>query len=145
MSTTKKITKRDNFAAISAILTAAEADGYVLPEGITFAGLTDFIDHEVELLDKKAESAAKRASEKKAIGDALREKVLNALSTDDFMTLQDIVTAVNDPDASPAMITSRLTQLGEKGTKQVEKTQITVEASTEGGKSRKATAYRRIG
>ena len=145
MSTTKKITKKDNFAAITAILAAAEADGYVLPAGITFDGLNEFVDHEVELLDKKAESAAKRAATKKSEGDALREKVLNVLSTEAPMTLAEISAALGDADVSPQMITARLTQLGERGTNQVEKTQVTVEATSEGGKSRKVSAYRRIG
>lgn len=144
MSATKKITKKDHFAVLTAIVAAAEADGYELPEGITYAGLTEFIDHEVELLEKKAESAAKRAADKKAVGDALREKVLNALSTDKDMTLAEIVAALDDAAISTQMVTARLTQLGEKGTGQVEKTQLTVEG-VDGGKSRKVTAYRRIG
>lgn len=145
MSTAKKITKKDNFAAITSILSTAEANGYALPAGITYEGLTEFVDHEVELLDKKAESAAKRAATKKATGDALREKVLGVLSTDAPMTLAEIAVALDDADVSPQMITARLTQLGEKGTNQVEKTQVTIEASGEGGKSRKVSAYRRIG
>lgn len=109
MSTSKKITKKDNFAAITAILSAAEADGYVLPEGITFAGLNDFVDHEVELLEKKAESAAARAAKKKVEGDALREKVLAALSYDKDMTLAEIVASLGDPAISTQMVTARLT------------------------------------
>ena len=144
MSTSKKITKRDNYATLSAILADAEANHVGLPEGITYASLNEFIDHEVELLDKKAESAAKRAADKKATGDALREKVLGALSYDKDMTLAEITAALGDPAISTQMVTARLTQLGEKGTAQVEKTQLTVEG-TDGGKSRKVTAYRRVG
>ena len=143
MSTAKKITKKDNYAVLTALVNAAEADGVTLPAGITFASLTEFIDHEVELLEKKAESAAARAAKKRADGDALRDKVLNVLSRDADMTLAEIVAELGDPAISPQMVTARLTQLGEKGTQQVEKTQITIE-SADGGKSRKATAYRRV-
>lgn len=139
---TKKVTKKEQYNVLLDILKAAE--GTIELEGdITYASLTEFINHEIELLDNKAAAAQERAAKKKAEGDELREKVLNTLSTEEFMTPDAIVDALGDADVTRNMVISRLTQLGEKGTNQVEKSEISVPAATEGGKARKAVAYRR--
>lgn len=139
---TKKITKKEQYNTLLEILQAAEKH-IELDGEISYAMLRDFITHEIELLDNKAAAAQERAAKKKAEGDELREKVLNVLDTEDFMTPDAIVEVLGDPDVTRNMVISRLTQLGEKGTNQVEKTEISVPASTEGGKNRKAVAYRR--
>lgn len=139
---TKKVTKKEQYNVLLDILKAAE--GTIELEGdITYASLTEFINHEIELLDNKAAAAQERAAKKKAEGDELREKVLNTLNTEEFMTPDAIVDALDDADITRNMVISRLTQLGEKGTNQVEKSEISVPAATEGGKARKAVAYRR--
>lgn len=142
--TTVKISKKTKFATVLDVLAFAEDNGFALPEGIDYGMLSDFVNHEVELLDKKAESAAKRAADKKVQGDALRDRIYAVLSDTEFKTIAEIVAELNDPDVSAQMVTSRLTQLGEKGLNQVEKDSITVPAATEGGKSRKVVAYRKF-
>ena len=139
-----RITKKDYYSTILDLVTLAEGNGFGLPEGMTYDGIAEFVNHEVELLEAKAASAAKRAAAKRAAGDELREMVLNTLSDTEFMTIDDIVTAIGNPDVTKNKVTARLTQLGEKGLGVVEKTQVTVEPSIEGGKSRKVSAYKRI-
>lgn len=139
-----RITKKDYYSTILDLVTLAEGNGFGLPEGMTYDGIAEFVNHEVELLEAKAASAAKRAAAKRAAGDELREMVLNTLSDTEFMTIDDIVIAIGNPDVTKNKVTARLTQLGEKGLGVVEKTQVTVEPSMEGGKSRKVSAYKRI-
>lgn len=138
--TTKKITKKTYFATLSALVADAQANGVELPEGVTYEGLTEFVDHEVELLDNKAAAAAKRAADKKVEGDALREKIAGVL-TSEFQTINEIVAALGDTQISPAMVTPRLTQLVNLG--QAEKEQKTI-PGVDGGKSRKVSTYRAV-
>ena len=142
MTTTKKITKKAMYATVLDILADAESRGFALPEGMDFGALTDFVNHEIELLDKKAESAAKRAADKKVAGDALRDRIYGVLSDTEFKTTNEIVAALGDPDVSSQMVTARLTQL--INLEQVEKDSVTIPASGEGGKSRKVVAYRKL-
>ena len=142
MTTTKKITKKAMYATVLDILADAESRGFALPDGMDFGTLSDFVNHEIELLDKKAESAAKRAADKKVAGDALRDRIYGVLSDTDFKTTSEIVSALGDPDVSSQMVTARLTQL--INLEQVEKDSVTIPASGEGGKSRKVVAYRRL-
>ena len=142
-TTTAKITKKARFEAISEILREAEAAGIELDMGeITYASLMEFINDEIELLNKKAEAAKKRAADKKVEGDALRAKIYDVLSDTDFMVIDEIVKALDDEDVSPQMVTSRLTQLVHVN--QVEKDSVTKPATNENGKSRKLSAYRKI-
>ena len=141
----KKPTKKVNYNAILSILSAAEGEGLVLESTeITYDSLREFIEHEVELLDNKAAAAVKRAAAKKVEGDALREKIYDVL-TDEPMTISDIVKALNDEDISAQMVTARLTQLASPEVNRVVKETVNVPASSEGGKSKKLSAYRRIG
>lgn len=142
MTTSKKITKKAQYATILDILADAEERGYGLPEGIDFGMLSDFVNHEIELLDKKAESAAKRAADKKVQGDALRDRIYAVLSGSEFKTIAEIVKDLGDPDVSAQMVTARLTQLIKL--EQVEKDSVTVPAATEDGKARKVVAYRKL-
>lgn len=142
MTTTKKITKKAMYATVLDILADAESRGFALPEGMDFGALSDFVNHEIELLDKKAESAAKRAADKKIQGDALRDRIRDVL-TSDFKTIAEIVSALGDPDVSAQMVTARLTQL--INLELVEKDSVSVPAITDGGKARKVTAYRLVG
>ena len=142
MTTSKKMTKKALFATVLDVLAFAEDNDFVLPEGIDFGMLSDFANHEIELLDKKAESAAKRAADKKVAGDALRDRIYGVLSDTEFKTISEIVKELGDPDVSAQMVTARLTQLGSLG--QIEKDSVTVPAAGEGGKARKVVAYRKL-
>lgn len=145
MSATKKITKRDNYTTLLDIIDLADDNNFEIGDGsITFDALRDFINNEITLLDNKAAAAKKRAAEKRAEGDDLRENVYNSLSTTDYMTIDEIVELLklDNPDVSRNMVTSRLTQLINLG--RAEKDTTTVKPTTEGGKSRKVTTYRAI-
>lgn len=141
-NTTKRPTKKDNLNVIKSIIEVANDQGFELPEEFTFEDITAFIDHEVELLDSKAAAAQKRAAEKKVEGDILRDKIYEVLSETDFMTITQITEQLNDPDVSNQMVTARLKQLNDL--QKVEKTQLTVASSVEGGKSKKLSAYKKL-
>lgn len=143
MNATKKITKKDSYNAIAAILKAADNEGITLDmDGITYDSLIEFVEHEVELLDNKAVAAKARAAAKKAEGDALREKIYNVL-TDDVQTIAEITNALGDPDVSTQMVTARLTQLCSEDVNLAVKETVTVPATAEGGKAKKLSGYRR--
>lgn len=139
-ATTKKITKKEMYTALLAVLDYAEDAGLALSDDITYEGLRGFTNHEIELLDAKTAAAQKRAAQKKADGDELREKVFSVLSTDDFMPIADIVKALDDPDVSAQMVTSRLTQLHKLN--RVERDMVPT--TTSDGKTKKLSAYRAI-
>lgn len=144
-NTTKKPTKKANYSAILSIMKVAQEEGLTLEiADISYDSLREFVEHEIELLDNKAVAAQKRAAQKKIEGDELREKIYNALSDDTFMTISEIVAVLNDPDVSAQMVTARLTQLASPEVARVEKDTVTVPASTEGGKTKKLSAYKRL-
>ena len=74
MEKTTKLVKRDYY---NAVIVAAE-------NGVDFGTITaeqmkEFAEHEVELLDKKKESAKANPNSKTTANDELREKILNKL------------------------------------------------------------------
>jgi len=140
-NTVKKPTKKANYNAILSILSAAEGEGLVLESTeITYDSLREFIEHEVELLDNKAAAAAKRAQAKRDEGDALRARILEVMSTEDFMTIPEIVKAIGDEDVSAQMVTARLTQCVKADL--AEKDSVSVEVA---GKAKKLSGYRKLG
>lgn len=141
MTNTKKITKRECYNTLMQMVNQAEADNVVFEnEDMTFDGLREFIAHEIELLDNKAAAAAKRAQAKRDEGDALRARILDVMSTEDFMTIPEIVKAIGDEDVSAQMVTARLTQCVKA--ELAEKDSVSVEIA---GKTKKLSAYRRLG
>lgn len=118
----KKITKRDRFEEIKTLL----ADN---------ADIVEFCDNEIALLDGKADKAKARAAKKKAEGDALQDAVAGAL-TGDFQTIDAIMNAIDDADATKAKVQARLTKLVNAGI--AIKDQTTVEVD---GKKVKRMAY----
>ena len=138
--TTVKITKKDQYAALKDVIQYAEAHGYELGEGFTYEAMNTFVDHEIELLEAKAAAAKARAAQKRAEGDELREKIFNVLDDAEFMVIDEIVSAIGDPEVSRNMVTSRLGQLGHDN--RVVKELITVDCGN--GKTKKASAYKRV-
>ena len=118
----KKITKRDRFEEIKTLL----ADN---------ADIVEFCDNEIALLDGKADKAKARAAKKKAEGDALQDAVAGALNGD-FQTIDAIMNAIDDADATKAKVQARLTKLVNAGI--AIKDQTTVEVD---GKKVKRMAY----
>ena len=140
MTNSKKITKRENLGTLLDIVDKIEAEGIVFEnEDMTCDTLREFINHEIELLDNKAAAAAKRAQAKREEGDALRAHILDLMSTEDFMTIKEIVKAIGDEDVSDQMVTARLTQTVRAGL--VEKEAKSVEVN---GKTKKLSCYRKL-
>ena len=98
----KKITKKDYFAMVAEIVDNSNAENK--------DELMEFIEKQVEALDKKAAKAKERAAEKKAEGDALRDKV-EAVLTDEVQVIDQIVEAIGDEDVTRNKVVARLTQL----------------------------------
>lgn len=137
MTNTKKITKREYLNTLRAIV--ENGDFSFENEDMTVDGLIEFIDHEIELLDNKAAAAAKRAQAKRDEGDALRARILEVMSSEDFMTIPEIVKAIGDEDVSAQMVTARLTQCVKADL--AEKDSVSVEVA---GKAKKLSGYRKL-
>jgi uncharacterized protein YqeY len=121
----KKVTKRENFEAIIAVLNEAGRED-----------LAKVVAHEIELLDNKAAKAKAKAAEKKTEGDALTAAVA-AVLTADFATIADVTAKVEfDGEVSTAKVQYRLNQLVNNG--KAVKEQVTV---GEGDSKRKLMAY----
>ena len=130
--TNAKVTKKDKFAMIKAMIEAGTVDG------VDTDMLVEFCDNEIALLDKKAAKAKETASKKKADGDALTDAVA-AVLTDDFQTIAEITDAVDAEDATTAKVAYRLNALVKSGV--AEKTEVTISGG-EGTKARKVQAYK---
>lgn len=102
----KKITKRDYYEMLKEIVLNANVEGAT--------ELVEFIDKQVLLIDSKAEKAKARNAEKKANGDELREAVQSVL-TDEFQTIDAIVSQIEGEEITKAKITARLTSLVKNG------------------------------
>ena len=100
----KKITKRDYYEMLKEIVLNANVEGAT--------ELVEFIDKQVSSIDSKAEKAKARNAEKKANG--LREAVQNVL-TDEFQTIDAIVSQIEGEEITKAKITARLTSLVKNG------------------------------
>lgn len=102
----KKTTKRDYYEMLKEIVLNANVKGAT--------ELVEFIDKQVSLIDSKAEKAKARNAEKKANGDELREVVQNVL-TNEFQTIDAIVSQIEGEEITKAKITARLTSLVKNG------------------------------
>ena len=134
MTNEVKVSKRDYLTAIIGAMHTGEIK-YDPNDVIAFC------EHEIELLDKKTAKAKERAAAKRAEGDELTEQIYNVLSSDEFMTIPEIVKALGDESVSAQRASYRLRSLVEAN--RAEKTEITV-AGSDGGKASKRVAYRKI-
>lgn len=130
--TTIKVTKRERYESIKALV---EAVGAV--EGIDTDGIVAFCDKEIATLDTRAEKAKERAAEKRAEGDELQAAVLAAL-TDEPASRQEVTDRIEGEDVTLAKVGYRLTALVKQGLAVKEEIAVT----GEDGKSKKIAAYR---
>lgn len=130
--TTVKVTKRERYESIKALV---EAVGAV--EGIDTDGIVAFCDKEIAALDTRAEKAKERAAEKRAEGDELQAAVLAAL-TDEPASRQEVTDRIEGEDVTLAKVGYRLTALVKQGLAVKEEIAVT----GEDGKSKKIAAYR---
>lgn len=133
--TTTKITKRDRYTALIAILKSAE---------VVDSDLVEFCENEIALLDKKATKAKETAAAKKTEVDPLTEAIKGALAVlaDDVYATTPEVTAMvsaGDEDITNAKVSYRLSQLVKAG--DAESTDVKIPA-TEGNKARTIKGYR---
>jgi len=127
MSNVKKVTRKEYFAAVRALVENIESVGeYTADEVLAF------IDNEVAKIDAKAAKAKEKAAEKKAETDALKDRVFEVI-TEEPQTVDAIVAAIGDEEVTKSKTVSRLTALAREGAV------IKEEVKTEKGKR---VAYR---
>ena len=78
-NTTKKLTKRDHFNALLRI-----------PEVSANSQLVDFINHELELLNKK-NSTEKKPSEKQVANASIAEAIVSQMKPDRLYTITELI------------------------------------------------------
>lgn len=128
----KKLTKKDYYTMLKEIVYPTNADCEMTVEQ---GELIDFLDKQIALIDSKAEKAKAKNAEKKANGDELREKVQKVL-TEDFQTIDAIVTQIEGEEITKAKITARLTALV--------KNNIAEKTDVKDDEGRKLKAYRLV-
>lgn len=106
----KKITKKDYYAMLKEIVEESKD----IETEISKEELLEFINKQVASIETKAEKAKEKAAEKKANGDELREVVQSVL-TDEYQTIDTIVSQIEGEDITKAKITARLTSLVKAG------------------------------
>lgn len=126
----KKPTKVEYYSQIRAIVEASDMEDK--------EGALAFIDHEVGIINKKAESAKARAEKKAVEGDEMREAICSLL-TSEYQTGEDITAQLENlgqfDEVTKAKVTARLSGLIKTG--KAEKDMVKVE-----GSKRKITGYR---
>lgn len=86
--------------------------------------LVEFLDKQLATLEKRKASAAERAAKKKVESDALTDAIYAQLG-EDFVTVDEIVAALDDEEVTRNKVTSRLGKLikAEKVVKESVKTE----------------------
>jgi hypothetical protein len=133
-----KITKKNYFEAIIAMVEAGSLDITAVNADITPEMAMEWATNEIALLDKKAEKAKVYASKKAAASDDLVDIIKSCL-TADYQTITDITTkatAIN-ADITSSKVTYRLSKLVEAGV--VTKKEVVVDGAE--GKTRKLQGY----
>lgn len=103
------MTKREFFAKLVEVFSEETAP---VIEGASGEEVLEFLNKEIESLDKKAEKAKEKAAEKKAAGDELRTKIEAILEeAGTFLTIAEIVEKIGDSEVTPSKVVARLTQL----------------------------------
>ena len=73
-----------------------------------------FLDNELEQIKRKRETQKKKQEQRKIENDEIARAILDML-TDEPVTNTDILEEINDPEVSPAKVTSRLSKLAREG------------------------------
>jgi len=113
MENTVKKTKIMYFTELREMVMAAVEDQAQQDE------LLEFIDKQIMTLEKRKIAAAERAEKKRAESDALTEAIFAEIG-DELITVDEIVAALDDEDATRNKVTARLGKLvkAEKITKE---------------------------
>lgn len=101
----KKMTKKEMFGLLLGLLETAEV--------AERDELKNFVSHEIEMIENKAEKA--KTYKRKKPADVLKEQVYTKLDVFEFRTIQEIVSDLDDADITAAKVTARLTSLVKEG------------------------------
>ena len=101
----KKMTKKEMFGLLLGLLETAEV--------AEREELKNFVAHEIEMIENKAEKAKTYKRMKPA--DVLKEQIYTKLDALEFRTIHDIVSDFNDADITAAKVSARLTSLVKEG------------------------------
>lgn len=108
MENTIKKTKAMYFAELREMVMAAVEDQAQQDE------LVEFIDKQVETLEKRKVAAAERAAKKKVESDALTDSILAQIG-ENLITVDEIVVALDSEDVTRNKVTARLGKLVKAG------------------------------
>ena len=112
MADVKKVTKKEMFTEIKAVLETVEGS----------KELVAFVEKQIEALDNEAAKAKERKA-KKVAEDTLKDTVASLL-TDEFQTAEAIVDAIGDEEVSKAKVVNRLSKLIADGVAVKEQTKV---------------------
>lgn len=112
MADVKKVTKKEMFTEIKAVLETVEGS----------EELVAFVEKQIEALDNEAAKAKERKA-MKAAEDTLKDTVASLL-TDEFKTAEAIVDAIGDEEVSKAKVVNRLSKLIADGVAVKEQTKV---------------------
>lgn len=122
------MTKRDYFNELRDLVTNSDVQNG--------EQLLAFINHELELLDKKNTASAKSAKRKDKAKDELAVSVFSALTAEP-QTVVEILEKISDEGATPSKLSYRLSKMVEAGTAVRE---MVKDSETQ----RRVTAYRLV-
>lgn len=131
MTTTTKITKKDNLTNLLAMLNDSRI--FALAEEYDLEALIAYCENEISLLNKRAERARETAATKKE-KDELCE-VVESLLTREYQTRDEITEKIQGEDVTVAKVGNRLSKLVALGVAEKEEIQVA-------GKKHKVVAYR---
>lgn len=109
MENTVKKTKAMYFAELREMVVAAVEDEALRNEYV------EFIDKQIETLEKRKNAAAERAEKKRVESDAMTDEILNLIG-EELITVDEIVVALHDEEATRNKVTARLGKLVKAGT-----------------------------
>jgi len=109
MENTVKKTKAMYFAELREMVLAAVEDKAQQDE------LVEFIDKQIETLEKRKVAAAERAEKKKAESDAMTDAILAQIGNE-LVTVDEIVVALDSEEVTRNKVTARLGKLVKAGT-----------------------------
>ena len=101
----KKMTKKEMFGLLLGLLETAEV--------AERDELKNFVAHEIEMIENKAEKA--KTYKRKKAADVLKEQIYTKLDVLEFRTIHDIVSDFDNPDITAAKVSARLTSLVKEG------------------------------
>lgn len=129
--TIQKITKRDNFNELRSLIETSSLSNEDQDRLLTF------IDHELELLDKRKASSTKSGNKAQ---DELASKIADVLTADEAQTIPQILAQIDDETVTAAKCSYRLGKMVEAGMVARESVAIKEDGKT----ARKVNGYRLI-